>query len=527
MRRKVVHVSKRTHGLYGGPEGRGAYAGGSSSAYDGAGSARPATHFASTTGAAAGAAGAAASDSPYAAGSTAGSRYAHSSSSSPSSRTSRAASLTRRGLLALAGVGGVALVAAVVVGRLASCDFDLSLSLGFGGHGSSAGSGDGSGTAGDGRRSATVAEYREPEPTPTLVEEGWSTVTFSAVGDNLVNSPVYVAADYNAGSMDDGLYDFVPMYMGVSDIVWSHDINFLDIETILGGDYLGLSGYPTFNSPSCIAEQVASFGWNWVTTATNHSLDMGVEGIFNSCATWSNYPQVTMTGTFSSWEDRDRLRTIERNGMTFGLLSYTDYLNGIPVPSGYEYSVATCDDVDLLIYEVERARALTDVVIVAMGWGSEDSFVPNDSQRFFAQVLADLGVDLVVGFGPHVIQPIEWYDEHDENGNLTGNRTLVVFSLGNFLSNQPQANENIEGCFTCTFERFGSEGRATIKDLMWTPLINHIENGGWYHEVVKLKDYTYEQAYSHDVLYSLTDPIGYAYELTNDIIGPSGVTIDA
>ena len=170
-------------------------------------------------------------------------------------------------------------------------------------------------------RFATFAQVQEPQPAPELREEQYRRVSLSAVGDHLMNRPVVEAADYNAGETGDGWFDFTPMYQGVADIVASHDLNFIDIETILGGDYLGLSGYPVFNSPSCIAEQVVGFGWNLCTTATNHCLDMGLEGIYNSCATWAQFPQMLMTGTFSSQEDRDRIRTGERQGITFAFLS--------------------------------------------------------------------------------------------------------------------------------------------------------------------------------------------------------------
>lgn len=362
-----------------------------------------------------------------------------------------------------------------------------------------------------------------PRVVATVSEVTYTTVSFSAVGDNLMNLPVVEAADANAGDMGDGLYDFTPMYQGVADIVATHDLNFIDIETILGGDYLGLSGYPSFNSPAAIADEVTDFGWNMATTATNHALDRGIEGINNSSATWAAHPEMLITGTFTSWEDRNTIRVVEKNGIRFALLSYTDYLNGIPVPNGYEYAVATADT-DAMVSDVTRAHEVADVVIVAMSWGSENDFVPNESQRYYAQLLANLGVDLVVGFGPHVIQPIEWYYGHDSEGNPTGSQTLVVFSLGNFLSNQPYAYANVEGCFTCVFERLGQHGPITLTNLCWTPLINHID--GTYHEVFKLRDYTPELAWAHDNLSAEGDPLAYAWELTNDVIGPSGIRIE-
>ena len=361
---------------------------------------------------------------------------------------------------------------------------------------------------------------------PVVQERTYARVTLSAVGDNLMNMPVVYAADANAGEMNDGWYDFTPMYAGVADILASHDLNFIDIETILGGDHLGLTGYPSFNSPAVIAEQVAASGWNLATTATNHSWDMGLEGIQNSSATWAAQPSVLVTGTFTSPEDRATIRTVERGGMRFAFLAYTDYLNGLVLPDDQWWAVATAD-ADAMSADVERARteAGADVVIVAMSWGDENATAPNDAQYFYAQTLANLDVDLVIGFGPHVIQPIEWVEGLDANGTPTGHQTLVVYSLGNFLSNQPLAIENVEGCFTCTFERLGDEGPVSIVDPVWTPLVNHID-GDW-HEVFKLRDYTPELAAAHDSIGLEADPLGYAYQLTQDIIGPSGVPIAA
>ena len=364
------------------------------------------------------------------------------------------------------------------------------------------------------------------ELVPVVRERTYTRATLSAVGDNLMNMPVVYAADANAGEMGDGWYDFTSMYAGVADIVASHDLNFIDIETILGGDYLGLSGYPSFNSPEVIADQVAATGWNLATTATNHSWDMGLEGIQNSSATWAAHPEVLTTGTFTSPEDRATIRTVERAGIRFAFLAYTDYLNGLVLPEGQAWAIATADP-NAMAADVERARTQegADVVIVAMSWGDENATVPNDTQYFYAQTLANLGVDLVIGFGPHVIQPIEWVAGLDANGIPTGHETLVVYSLGNFLSNQPLAIENVEGCFTCAFERLGDEGPVRVVDPLWTPLVNHID-GGW-HQVFKLRDYTPELAAAHDSIGYEADPLGYVYQVTQDIIGSSGVPIAA
>ena len=360
----------------------------------------------------------------------------------------------------------------------------------------------------------------DPRPVPVVREQTYVRVTLSAVGDNLMNMPVVTAADANAGAVGDGLYDFTPMYAGVADIVAGSDLNFIDIETILGGDDLGLSGYPVFNSPSAIADQVAGFGWNLATTATNHSWDMGFAGIQNSSATWAAHPSVLTTGTFVSPEDRATVRMTERDGIRFAFLAYTDYLNGYVLPEGQSWAVATADP-EAMAADVTSARTQgADVVIVAMSWGSENATEPNDGQRLLAQTLADLGVDVVIGFGPHVIQPVEWVAGLDDAGTPTGHQTLVAYSLGNFLSNQPLAVENVEGCLTLAFERLGQHGPVSVTNVAWTPLVNHID--GDYHEVFKLADYPAELARAHDSLGMEADPLGYARDLTYAVAGSTG-----
>ena len=111
-------------------------------------------------------------------------------------------------------------------------------------------------------------------------------VHFSGVGDNLIHDSIYRDADRLAGEMNDGLYDFLPMYEDVKDEIEKSDLAFINQETILGGDELGLSGYPTFNSPQCLAEQLPAFGFNMINHATNHALDKWETGVNNAISFW-------------------------------------------------------------------------------------------------------------------------------------------------------------------------------------------------------------------------------------------------
>ena len=254
---------------------------------------------------------------------------------------------------------------------------------------------------------ATEVDESAQGLTPT---KGEASVSLSAVGDNLMHLPVVNTADYAEGTFGDGLYDFSVCYAGLKDIVDTHDINFIDIETPMCGDERGISGYPSFNTPSDDAADIAAFGFNLATTATNHAWDGGLEGIENMSATWAEHPEVVVTGTFTSQEDRDRIRVFEKNGITFAFLAYQDYLNGYVLPEDLSWAIADSNDRAKVKADIEAAHELAECVIVAMSWGDEYANQPNQSQRDCAQFMADNGVDLILGFGSHVIGPVEWID---------------------------------------------------------------------------------------------------------------------
>ncbi len=366
---------------------------------------------------------------------------------------------------------------------------------------------------------------REPDESTTR------RVSLSAVGDNLMHVPVVNTADAADGTSGDDHYNFQALYAGIEDIVSTHDINFIDIETIIGGDEKGIQGYPTFNTPEENAEDIADFGFNLATTASNHSYDQGLDGILKSSEVWAAQSEVVVTGSFVNQEDRDHIRVFEKNGIDFAFLAYTDSLNGFVLPSDQTWAVATTYDEDQIRTDIQKAHELADVIIVAISWGEEYAFIPSASQNHLAQLFADLDVDLVLGFGPHVIQPIQWLSNQtdstspDENSDEDSkHQTLVVYSLGNFISNQQDTFANVGGCFTCEFvqEAFSD---VYIENLSWIPLINHFSQ--WTgHRVYQFKDYTNELGKSHDVLSRLTDPLDYARELTTDVIDPEVISIE-
>ena len=130
---------------------------------------------------------------------------------------------------------------------------------------------------------------------------------------------------------------------------------------------------------------------------------------------------------------------IVRNGVKFGVLGYTYGTNGISLPSGKEYLVNLINK-DRIKEDVERLKGTCDSIIVSIHWGEEYQTKPNAEQKELAKFIANLGVDVIIGEHPHVIQPMDWVERDD------GKQTLVIYSLGNFLSSQVTIEGMLGGC---------------------------------------------------------------------------------
>jgi poly-gamma-glutamate capsule biosynthesis protein CapA/YwtB (metallophosphatase superfamily) len=238
------------------------------------------------------------------------------------------------------------------------------------------------------------------------------------VGDMLIHSPVYKDA------YKDGTYDFTGMIERIKPIIQESDIAFYNQETTLGGVELGLSSYPRFNSPYEVGDAMIDAGFNMVSLANNHTIDRGEKAILNSIVYWNKHKNILTAGSYDSFELKEEDRIFEKNGITYTLLAYTNGTNGLPIPKGKEYLVDVYSK-EKAKADIERLRNKVDIIIVSMHWGNEYVHNPNEYQIENANYLASLGVDIIVGTHPHVIQPIDIIDD-----------TIVFYSLGNFLSSQ-------------------------------------------------------------------------------------------
>lgn len=269
------------------------------------------------------------------------------------------------------------------------------------------------------------------------------------VGDNLIHDSIYKEASKNSNNNS---YNFKPMYEQIKEIVKKYDIAYYNQETILGGSNIGLSSYPAFNSPYEVGDAMIDSGFNLVSLATNHTLDRGEKAVLNSRNYWNKQSNVLAVGSYSSEEEKEKIQIKESNKIKYTMLNYTYGTNGISVPSGKNYLVniwpVTGSNPDndeayqnyksQIKKDIDQVRDKVDVLIVAMHWGVEYESTPNAYQIDAAKYLESLGVDIIIGTHPHVIEPVDYI-----------NNTLVIYSLGNFLSAHEVVNmDNRVGLMT-------------------------------------------------------------------------------
>lgn len=272
-------------------------------------------------------------------------------------------------------------------------------------------------------------------------QETVSTATLVMVGDNLIHSSIYKDANRLAGGKG---YDFKPIIEYIKEAVEGYDLKYYNQETVLGGTQLGVSDYPTFNSPQEAGNAMLDAGFNLVSLATNHTMDRGEKAILSSVKYWKEHEDKALAvGSYSSEEERNKVQIRSINGISYTMLNYTYGTNGINVPKGKEYlcNVWPTDlnlndpsrDTKYQNYkaqvkkDIDAVRNQVDVLIVAMHWGVEYTHTPTAYEKDMAKFLADNGVNIVIGTHPHVIQPVERIGD-----------TVVFYSLGNFVSAQLQ-----------------------------------------------------------------------------------------
>ncbi len=309
--------------------------------------------------------------------------------------------------------------------------------------------------------------------------EGGRSCSFVAVGDSIVHTGIWLEAK-QYGKNTPREYCFAPLFDDIADMIKSADISFINQETLMGGAELGYSNYPTFNSPQDLGLDLVDLGFDIVNIANNHMADKGAIGLENTIDFWNAQP-VTLIGGYKNYDDYKNIRTVTRGGVTIALLSYTFSTNGIPLPKNTELYVPYIDYAKITA-QVAAAKKLGDLVFVSVHWGVENSFTPSSEQTALAQYMADLGVDVILGHHPHVVQTITWLR------GKNGNDTLCIYSLSNILSLMASPINMVGGVMTFSINE-GDDGWF-IADPMFVPTVFFYAKNFYGQHIYLMKDYS-------------------------------------
>lgn len=279
-------------------------------------------------------------------------------------------------------------------------------------------------------------------PPKEEVKKETPSVSFVAVGDNLYHQCMLDEAKTSSG------YDFSNYYKNIKKYIQA-DYCFVNQETILGG------GKPS--------------------------------GILHSIQVFNKHPQMTYLGLYENEEEKQNIKIVEKNGIKIAFLSFNQYVNGVTYQKQLPYMINFQEST--MMENMKKARENADIVIVSCHWGIEYDYHPNTFQKNMAKQLSDAGADVIIGTHTHTLQDVEYIQRAD------GKRTLVAYSLGNFVSGMLEESCQLEGMLSFDIEK------KKIKNVVFTPLVNYYTLKGKKERhdfsVYRLKDYTNKLVEKH------------------------------
>lgn len=364
---------------------------------------------------------------------------------------------------------------------------------------------------------STAAEITTAEPTTEPIPED-KTAHVVAVGDNLIHYSVYKNAEDYAGGYG---YDFKPIYKEVKYLVESADVAVINQETVISesNEICGANnGVLIFNSPPEVADAVIDCGFDVITMANNHLLDMGVDGLEESIRFWNKKAEendLTVLGAYLNEEDSENIRIREVNGIKIAFLAYAEHLNGFSIPDDSPIRVVMNSEEDVIERQIKAAKEMADAVIVSAHWGAEDTNIVSDDRKELAKKMVDWGADVILGCHTHTAQTMEWIPRDD------GTKGFVYYSMGNFVCAQTD-NFNVIGempDFDIVVD--GATNEVHLENVKCIPTIVHYDDGAFSNiRIYPYSKYTEELANSHGLPYAY--PMGtypeFSWQIVNDII---------
>ena len=295
------------------------------------------------------------------------------------------------------------------------------------------------------------------EETPTD-----TTFTLTAIGDIMCHNTQYIDA-YND---ETGEYDFSYVFDDISLYTKTADICVGNLETTFAGEDVGYSSYPTFNTPDSLAYELKDIGVDVLSTAGNHALDKGFNGLSRTIDVL-NDADISHLGTYKSKEEQDKTLIKYVKGIKIAFVNFTYGTNGIPIPSDKPYCVNLIDE-NLMKEQIDRAKEEEpDIIIACMHWGTEYKTTPSSTQEQLADFLFKNGVDIILGTHPHVLEPMEKRTVTLDDGSTKDG--FVIYSLGNFIADQNAEYTRDSIILNIDITKH-TDGKITIDNYEYVPI---------------------------------------------------------
>ncbi|MCU4162587.1 CapA family protein [Carboxylicivirga caseinilyticus] len=264
-----------------------------------------------------------------------------------------------------------------------------------------------------------------------------------------------------------GEYDYYSCFQYIKDDIKAADIAIANLEVTLAGP--PHKGYPQFSSPDTLADALVDAGVDALVMANNHCIDRRRQGLERSIQILDT-KEIPRTGVFKDSIDRivHNPLIIEKKGFRLAILNYTYGTNGIKVTPP---NIVNYIDTALMSKDIALAKTMeVDKAIVFLHWGWEYNLSPNSEQKQLTQFLWQKGIDIIIGSHPHVVQPMKWVKNENQN-------QLVVYSLGNFISNQRTAPRDGGVMAMVELTKEGDSTYISNADYQLTWVHTPIENG--------------------------------------------------
>ncbi|MGT2929816.1 CapA family protein [Streptococcus dentasini] len=339
-----------------------------------------------------------------------------------------------------------------------------------------------------------------------------------ANGDILIHDILYMSA-----RQTDGSYDFAPYFQYVKDWISDADLALGDYEGTISADH-PLAGYPLFNAPKSIADTMKETGYDVVDLAHNHILDSNLDGALETARTFNDLGIDTI-GIYQKNRRKEPFLIKKVNGIKIAILGYSYGYNGMEAnvsKSDYQKHLSDLDKKQIKS-ELKEAEKEADVTIVMPQMGVEYQRTPTDEQRSLYHKMVEWGADVIFGGHPHVVEPAETLHKD-------GQKKFIIYSMGNFISNQNQ--ETVDDIWTergllmdVTFEK--KAGKTNIKTvkahptMVWSWSKGQIGSEGYEYKdyrVLILEDFIEGGKYRHKLDSAMKEKVDTAYKEMKELV---------